>query len=101
LICYPIVWIFLNRTTVGRAIVALGGNQEAARLAGINVRRHILLAYIMSGFFSAIAGILLASRLGIAQPNVGAGYELDAIAAVVIGGEPLAASSSWGSSTIC
>lgn len=89
LICYPIVWIFLNRTTVGRAIVALGGNQEAARLAGINVRRHILLAYIMSGFFSAIAGILLASRLGIAQPNVGAGYELDAIAAVVIGGGAL------------
>ncbi|NPV67685.1 MAG: ABC transporter permease [Anaerolineae bacterium] len=86
LICYPLVWIFLNRTTVGRAIVALGGNEEAVRLAGINVRRHIVLAYIISGFFSAIAGILLASRLGIAQPNVGSGYELDAIAAVVIGG---------------
>ncbi len=86
LICYPLVWFFLNRTTVGRAIVALGGNEEAVRLAGINVRRHILLAYIISGFFSAIAGILLASRLGIAQPNVGSGYELDAIAAVVIGG---------------
>ncbi len=86
LICYPLVWMFLNRTTVGRAIVALGGNEEAVRLAGINVRRHILLAYVISGFFSAIAGILLASRLGIAQPNVGSGYELDAIAAVVIGG---------------
>lgn len=86
LICYPLVWMFLNRTTVGRAIVALGGNEEAVRLAGINVRRHILLAYIISGFFSAVAGILLASRLGIAQPNVGSGYELDAIAAVVIGG---------------
>ncbi|UCC86990.1 MAG: ABC transporter permease [Anaerolineales bacterium] len=86
LACFPLVWVFLNRTTVGRAIVAIGGNEEAVRLAGINVGRHILLAYIISGFFSAIAGVLLASRLGIAQPNVGVGYELDAIAAVVIGG---------------
>jgi ribose transport system permease protein len=83
---YPVVWLFLNRTTVGRAIVAIGGNQEAVRLAGISVGWHILLAYVISGFFSAIAGVLLASRLGIAQPSVGAGYELDAIAAVVIGG---------------
>jgi len=86
LACYPLVWVFLNRTTVGRAIVAIGGNEEAVRLAGINVGRHILLAYVISGFFSALAGVLLASRLGIAQPNVGVGYELDAIAAVVIGG---------------
>jgi len=86
LACFPLVWVFLNRTTVGRAIVAIGGNEEAVRLAGINVGRHILLAYIISGLFSAVAGVLLASRLGIAQPNVGVGYELDAIAAVVIGG---------------
>ena len=86
LACFPLVWIFLNRTTAGRAIVAIGGNEEAVRLAGINVRSHILLAYVISGLFSGLAGILVASRLGIAQPSVGAGYELDAIAACVIGG---------------
>jgi ribose/xylose/arabinose/galactoside ABC-type transport system permease subunit len=81
--------LFLNRTTAGRAILAIGGNEEAVRLAGINVRRHILLAYIISGVCSATAGVLLASRLGIAQPSVGAGFELDAIAACVIGGAVL------------
>ncbi|MFZ5808263.1 MAG: ABC transporter permease [Chloroflexota bacterium] len=86
LACFPVVWFFLNRTTPGRAIVSLGGNEEAVRLAGVNVSAHIVLAYVISGFFSAMAGILLASRLGIAQPSVGAGYELDAIAACVIGG---------------
>lgn len=78
--------LFLNRTTFGRAIVALGGNEEAVRLAGINVRGHILLAYIISGLSAALAGILLASRLGISQPSLGVGFELDAIAACVIGG---------------
>jgi ribose transport system permease protein len=83
---FPLVWIFLNRTTIGRSIVAIGGNEEAVRLAGINVKGHIILAYVVSGFFAGVAGVLLASRLGIAQPSVGVGYELDAIAAVVIGG---------------
>jgi ribose/xylose/arabinose/galactoside ABC-type transport system permease subunit len=83
---FPLVWIFLKRTTPGRAIVAIRGNEETVRLAGINVKGHIILAYISSGFFAGIAGVLLASRLGIAQPSVGVGYELDAIAAVVIGG---------------
>ena len=83
---FPLVWIFLNRTTPGRSIVAIGGNEEAVRLAGINVSAHIILAYIISGLFAGIGGVLLASRLGIAQPSVGVGYELDAIAAVVIGG---------------
>jgi len=81
--------LFLNRTTAGRAILAIGGNEEAVRLAGINVRQHILLAYIISGLCAATAGVLLASRLGIAQPSVGAGFELDAIAACVIGGAVL------------
>lgn len=83
---FPLVWIFLNRTTPGRAIVAIGGNEETVRLAGINVKAHIMLAYVSSGFFAGVGGVLLASRLGIAQPSVGVGYELDAIAAVVIGG---------------
>lgn len=86
LACYPIVWLFLNRAKAGRAIVAIGGNEEAVRLAGISVSWHIFLAYMISGFFSALAGVILASRLGIAQPSVGAGFELDAIAACVIGG---------------
>jgi ribose transport system permease protein len=86
LIALPIVWFYLNHTTSGRAVYAIGVNQEAVRLAGINVRRHIIAAYMASGFLAALAGVLLASRLGIAQPSVGVGYELDAIAAVVIGG---------------
>jgi len=84
--CFPIMWIFLNRTIMGRSIVAIGGNEEAVRLAGINVKNHKILAFTFSGLFAGLAGVLLASRLGISQPSVGAGYELDAIAAVVIGG---------------
>jgi ribose transport system permease protein len=93
LVFYILVRLFLNRTTSGRAIVAIGGNEEAVRLAGINVGENIWLAYAMSGFFSALAGVLVASRLGIAQPSVGAGYELDAIAACVIGGATLGGGS--------
>jgi len=89
LICFAVVWLFVNRTAAGRTIFAIGGNEEAVRLAGINVGWHIILAYLISGMFAAMAGILLAARLGIAQPSVGAGYELDAIAATVIGGAVL------------
>jgi ribose transport system permease protein len=89
LICFAVVWLFVNRTAAGRTIFAIGGNEEAVRLAGINVGWHIILAYLISGLFAAMAGILLAARLGIAQPSVGAGYELDAIAATVIGGAVL------------
>ena len=97
LACYPIVWFFINRARAGRAIVAIGGNEEAVRLAGINVSWHILLAYMISGLFSALAGVMLASRLGIAQPSVGSGFELDAIAAVVIGGAALGGGGGGGS----
>lgn len=86
LLAFVVAEFFLGRTAAGRAIVAIGGNEEAVRLAGINVRAHIMLAYAISGFCAAVAGVLLASRLGIAQPSVGAGFELDAIAACVIGG---------------
>lgn len=82
----PLVWFYLSHTISGRAIYAIGVNEEAVRLAGINVRKHIIAAYMASGFLASLAGVLLASRLGIAQPSVGIGYELDAIAAVVIGG---------------
>lgn len=82
----PIVWFYLNMTISGRAAFALGVNKEAVRLAGIDVAKHTIIAYVICGVFAAVAGVLLASRLGIAQPSVGIGYELDAIAAVVIGG---------------
>ena len=82
----PCVWFYLNHTVSGRAAFALGVNKEAVRLAGVDVSKHLIFAYVACGLFAAIAGVLLASRLGIAQPSVGVGYELDAIAAVVIGG---------------
>ncbi|CAM04846.1 monosaccharide ABC transporter substrate-binding protein (CUT2 family) /monosaccharide ABC transporter membrane protein (CUT2 family) [Saccharopolyspora erythraea NRRL 2338] len=80
----------LRRTYAGRAMYAIGGNAEAARLSGIKVSRQKLLIYALSGLFAAVAGILLAARLASAQPEAGSGYELDAIAAVVIGGASLA-----------
>ncbi|SEN59712.1 ribose transport system permease protein [Nonomuraea pusilla] len=81
--------VVLNRTYPGRAMYAIGGNEEAARLSGIKVNRQKLITYALSGAFAAVAGIVLASRLASAQPQAAAGYELDAIAAVVIGGASL------------
>jgi ribose/xylose/arabinose/galactoside ABC-type transport system permease subunit len=83
---YLVMSFFLARTTPGRAIRAIGGNQEAVRLAGIDVRAHIVLAYALCALLAAVAGVVLASRVGISQPSVGVGIELDAIAACVIGG---------------
>jgi ribose transport system permease protein len=81
--------VVLARTYSGRAMYALGGNEEAARLSGIKVGRQKLVTYALSGGFAAVAGIVLASRLASAQPQAATGYELDAIAAVVIGGASL------------
>jgi ribose transport system permease protein len=89
LACYALVWCYLNRTPAGRATVAIGGNEETVRLAGINVRRTVAVAYMLSGALSALSGAILVSRLGIAQPSLGIAYELDAIAACVIGGAAL------------
>lgn len=89
LACYALVWFYLNRTPAGRATVAIGGNEETVRLAGTNVQRTVVTAYMLSGALSALAGAILVSRLGIAQPSLGIAYELDAIAACVIGGAVL------------
>jgi ribose/xylose/arabinose/galactoside ABC-type transport system permease subunit len=89
LACYVLAGFFLNRTAAGRAVVAVGGNAEAVRLAGISVPRTLTMAYALCGMLSALAGGILVSRLGIAQPSLGAAYELDAIAACVIGGAVL------------
>lgn len=78
--------VFLTRFVAGRAFYALGGNEEAARLAGVPVRRYKLLAYTLCGLTAALAGVVLSSRLMSGQPNAGIGFELDAIAAVVLGG---------------
>ena len=90
LVAFALAWVFLSRTTTGRAIVAIGGNPEAVRLAGINVPRHVALTYLISGCCAGLAGVILASRVGIAQPSIGVGLELNAIAACVIGGARLA-----------
>ncbi|MGB4779841.1 ABC transporter permease [Microbacterium sp.] len=82
--------VLLNRTVFGRAIFAIGGNEEAARLSGIPVRATHVGVYAVAGLFAAVAGLVLAGRLSTAQPQAAAGYELDAIAAVVIGGASLA-----------
>ena len=79
-------WILLNRTTFGRRTVAIGGNAEAARLAGINVKRHTLLLYALSGLCCGVAAIMLTSLATSSQAAAAELYELDAIAAAIIGG---------------
>lgn len=85
LICYYI----LHQTKIGRHTYALGGNEEATKLSGLNTDKIKIFVYTMSGILSAVAGIIVTARLFSAQPNAGSGYELDAIAAVVLGGTSL------------
>ncbi|MET9226881.1 ABC transporter permease [Lentzea sp. NPDC003310] len=86
---FGVTGLILTRTNLGRRMYAIGGNEEAAKLSGIDVRRNKLWIYALSGLFAAAAGLVLAGRLGSAGPQAAAGYELDAIAAVVIGGASL------------
>lgn len=81
--------VFLNRTVTGRRIYALGGNETATEISGINTNRLKIIVYSIGGCLYGVAGIITASKLGIGQPTAGNGYELDAIAAVVIGGASL------------
>jgi ribose transport system permease protein len=81
--------IVLNKTALGRYTFALGSNEEAVRLSGVNVDRWKIKVYAFAGGICGVAGLLIASRLNSAQPALGQGYELDAIAAVVIGGTSL------------
>ncbi|MCY0906370.1 ABC transporter permease [Arthrobacter sp. H14-L1] len=90
LIAALVASFLLNRTVVGRSMYAVGGNAEAARLSGLPVKRIIVIVFGLAGLFAALAGLLLAGRLDSAQPQAATGYELDAIAAVVIGGASLA-----------
>jgi ribose transport system permease protein len=81
--------VIINKTKLGRYIYAIGGNENAATLSGINVKKIKIAVYTIAGGLAAVGGILVTSRLDAAQPNAGTGYELDSIAAVVIGGTSL------------
>ena len=85
-LAFLIVYFVLNKTTFGRRIYATGSNAKCANLVGVNTARIKIACYSISGFLSALAGLLMISRLDSAQPTLGSGYELDAIAAVALGG---------------
>jgi ribose transport system permease protein len=91
-----IAGLILNRTILGRYTFALGSNEEATRLSGVNTAFWKIAVFTLCGSFSGLAGVMMAARLNSAQPALGAGYELDAIAAAVIGGTSL----SGGEGTI-
>lgn len=84
--CAIAFWILLDRTRLGRNFYALGGNVEAARASGINIRKYIILAYLVAGAFTGLAGIVYSSRINAGAPNGAIGYEGQGIAASVIGG---------------
>ena len=90
--------IMLNNTRFGRHIYAVGGNEQAARISGLNVGRIKIGVYMFAGLLSGLAGVVLSSRIGSGQPGLGVGYELDAIAAAVIGGTSLSGGigTIWG-----
>lgn len=88
-IVFVICYYILNHTQFGRHIYAVGGNEEASLLSGVNTDKVKILAYTISGILAAVAGVIVTSRLSSAQPTAGDGYELDAIAAVVLGGTSL------------
>lgn len=100
LIMGMITFFVLRSTYAGRCMYAIGGNEEAARLSGIDVSRQKIYVYILSGLFAGIAGILLTARLASAQPQAGFTFELDAIAAVVIGGASLSGGVGGASGTL-
>ncbi|AZO46086.1 ribose ABC transporter permease [Mesorhizobium sp. M7D.F.Ca.US.005.01.1.1] len=89
-IVYLIIWFILERTRYGRHVYAVGGNAEAAKLAGVRVKRVITSVYVLAGGCAGLAGVIFSARVISAQPTAGTGYELDAIAAVVLGGTSLA-----------
>ncbi|MFQ5654654.1 MAG: ABC transporter permease [Planctomycetota bacterium] len=91
-------WLLLMRTPFGRHVYAVGGNRSAAHLCGIRVHRVLLVVYLLSGALAGLGGVLMAARLNVGDPKIGQLYELDAIAAVVVGGTSLMGGrgSIWG-----
>ena len=95
-----LTWVFLTKMRIGRHVYAVGGNEESARLAGINVGWVIILVYVLSGTLAALAGIIIGGHLNVGDPVQGMGSELNAIAAVTIGGTSLAGGRGGVGSTI-
>lgn len=100
LICTVIVATILYKTKFGRYVYAVGGNEDAARVSGVKVSRIKFLTFVINGLLCGVAGIVLAARITSGQPAAAAGYELDAIAAVIIGGASLAGGAGKVSGTI-
>ncbi len=94
-IAFFVLYFILRKTTFGRRVYAVGGNAEASRLSGINVNRITIAVYALTGMLAALAALILTSRLNSAQPTAGESYELDAIAAVVLGGTSLTGGRGW------
>lgn len=86
---FVLSFYILKKTRLGLYIYSIGGNEEATKLSGINVDKYKIYVYVISGVFAAVSGMILAGRLNSAQPTFGTGYELDAIATVVLGGASL------------
>lgn len=96
-----ILWIILGKTTFGRYMYAFGGNKEAARASGINIKKISMFAFAFAGAFIGLAGIMMMSRLNAGIPTAGDGYETDAIAAAVIGGASLSGGIGTAQGTLC
>lgn len=90
IVIFIIGYFILTQTTLGRYVYSLGGNEDATKLSGVNTDKIKIIVYGISGLLAALAGIIITARLSSAQPTAGTGYELDAIAAVVLGGTSLA-----------
>lgn len=88
-VVFALAWFVLHQTRLGRYVYAIGGNEQVARLSGVNVKAVKIAVFAISGALAALAGIILTARLESAQPTAGMAYELDAIAAVVLGGTSL------------
>lgn len=95
LVSFAILYFILRHTTFGRHVYALGSNEVATKLSGVSTGKVKVLVYSISGLFAALSGIILTSRLNSAQPTAGTSYELDAIAAVVLGGTSLSGGRGW------
>jgi ribose transport system permease protein len=99
-LAYAAGWVVLRYTRFGRHVYAIGDNAEAARLMGLKVDRVLIATYALSGALAGLAGVILAARLGAGQPVAGTGWELDAIAAVVVGGTLLTGGQGGAGSTL-
>lgn len=95
IVAFAVLYFILHKTTFGRRVYAVGGNEEAAKLSGISPDRVKIAVYAITGLLAAMSALILTSRLNSAQPTAGEAYELDAIAAVVLGGTSLTGGKGW------